>query len=79
MTAIEITVTPTHKYFMRKSKDDLVRWIELKKHGRQMLSFAEIDAQKRVYSKAQLANECMGIVRGLASRPVQTGETALPE
>jgi len=63
MTVMTIEITPTHRYFMRKSKDELVRWIEREKHGRQMLSFREIDEQKRVYSKDQLASECMKIVR----------------
>lgn len=64
MTIVTVTVAPTHRYFMRKSKEELVRWIELEKHGRQMLSYAEIDAQKAAYSKSQLASECMKIVRG---------------
>lgn len=63
MTIVEITVRPTHRYFMRKSKEDLIRWVELERHGRQMLSYAEIDAQKRIYSKDQLASECMKIIR----------------
>ena len=65
MTVVEFNATPSHRYFMRKTKEELVRFIELHKHGRALLSYREIDEQKRVYSKGQLASECMKVLRSM--------------
>ena len=65
MTVVEIHHMPGHRSLMRKTKEDLVRWIEWNKHGRRDLSFREIKEQCRVYSKDQLASECLKIMRAM--------------
>lgn len=65
MTIVETHHTPTRRSLMRKTKDELIRWIEWNKHGRRDLSYREINEQCRAYSKDQLASECMKIIRNM--------------
>lgn len=65
MTIITVEVTPTHRYFARKRKDDIIRWIE--DLGGRRLSNEEHKSY-RARTCDDLASEAMKLVRALPDR-----------
>lgn len=66
MTIVTYDVTPTHRYFMRRTKRDILDKIE------QMTGTALTSAQRQLmseWSKSDLANHAMKIVRSLPNEP----------
>ena len=62
MTTVTYEITPTHRYFARKRKDDIIRWIEDLSHTK--LSYAELRAY-RARTCYDLASEAMRAYRAL--------------
>lgn len=71
MSIVTVQVTPTHRYFARKRKDDIIRWLEDLRRwaGEETPEFSieQFNAKRKLTCDA-LASEAMALYRRLPTQ-----------